>query len=264
MPTPTWNRALVTGASSGIGTSFARLLAAEGVDLVLVARSTDKLESLAEELREAAGVDVEVLTADLSVEAEVDRVAERVASRTAPVDLLVNNAGHGLTGPFHELDADAQDAMVRLNVGAVMALAHAAIEPMTERGGGGILNVGSMTAYTPIPTWAAYAATKSFVLSFSEALHEELRGRGIHVTCLNPGFTRTEFQDAADFDSRQIPGPLWMDAEPVARAGLDGVARNRAVVVPGAPNQVSAALTRLIPSAVLRKGTQLAMSVRSN
>lgn len=255
----TWNRVLVTGASSGIGEAFARQLAADGSDLVLVARRGEVLEELAAELSEH-DVEVEVLTADLTDEAELGKVIQRVADEARPVELLINNAGFGTAGRFHEADADEQDRMIRLNISAVVALTHTAIPVMTARGRGGILNVASMGALTPVPMMAVYGATKSFVLSFSEALHEELRGKGIHVTCLNPGLTSTEFQEVADLEQAEhrLPGLLWQTPEPVAKAGLDAVARNRAVVAPGI-NGIGQALSRLVPSAVLRKGTGIAM-----
>ncbi len=258
MSTPTWNRALVTGASSGIGASFARLLAAAGTDLVIVARSTDALDALASELREAASVEVEVITADLTDDAALAKVMSRLGDLQSPVDLLVNNAGYGRGGAFHELDADDQDRMIKLNVNALVALTHAAIPAMKSRGRGGILNVASMVGLMPTPYTAVYGATKAFVISFSEALHEEVRKYGIHVTSLNPGFTRTNFAEVANVNDSMIPDLLWMEVEPVVEAGLEGIAKNRAVVSPGA-NAAMAVAARLLPSAVLRKATAAAV-----
>ncbi|MFT5222775.1 MAG: short-subunit dehydrogenase, partial [Glaciecola sp.] len=166
--------------------------------------------------------------------------------------------GYGRQGAFHTLDAEDQDAMVRLNVHAVTALAHAAIPTMRARRRGGILNVASMVALMPVPQMAVYAATKAYVLSFSEAIHEEVKRYGINVTALNPGFTSTNFQSTADVESSQIPKIMWMDAEPVAKAGLDAVAKNKAVVAPGS-NVVMAGLSRVTPSVLLRKGVNAMM-----
>jgi uncharacterized protein len=245
--------ALVTGASAGIGEQFARILAERDNDLVLVARDRARLEALAKEVEQAHRVDVEVLPADL-VDAEQLAVVEQ---RAADVDTLVNNAGFGSFGSFHELDIDTETKEVQLNVVAVVRLTHAAARGMTTRGKGGILNVASLAGFQPTPNNATYAATKAFVLSFTQAVHDELTGTGVSVSALAPGFTKTEFQTRASFDSSSVPGFMWQDAEPVARAGLDGLAKNRAVVVPGAMYRVAAALTSVTPPAVSRRVAHL-------
>lgn len=244
-----WNRALVTGASSGIGKAIAEQLAADGTRLVVVARDRDRLETLAGDL----DVDVEVMVADLGDPDDLAKVAERLDDDDHPVDLLVNNAGFGLTGPFRELDIDRESAVVDVNITALHRLSHAAAVAMVDRGGGGgILNVSSLAASAPAPNSATYAATKAFVSSFSEALHAELAPQHVHVTALCPGFTRTEFQDRADFDAGDIPDVLWQSADEVAAAGLKGVDLNRAVVVPGGLNKVGAGVLNAMPAALRR------------
>ncbi len=244
-----WNRALVTGASSGIGKSIAEQLAADGTRLVVVARDEKRLNALAA----SVDVDVEVLVADLGDRQGLARVEERLGDEEHPIDLLVNNAGFGLTGPFHELDIDRESAVIDVNITALHRLSHAAAAAMVERrGGGGILNVSSLAASAPAPNSATYAATKAFVSSFSEALRGELVEHHVHVTALCPGFTRTEFQDRAEFDASGIPDALWQTADEVAAAGLKGVDLNRANVVPGGLNKVGAGVLNALPGALRR------------
>ena len=172
---------------------------------------------------------------------------------------MINNAGFGTFGNFHELDLDTEDREVRLNVLAVVRLTHAAAGGMVERGRGAILNVASIAGYQPTPNDATYAATKAFVLSFTQAVHVELKGTGVSVSVLAPGFTKTEFQARASFDPKSVPSFLWQEAEPVARAGLDGLAKNRPVIVPGAMNRVAAGLSSVAPFAVTRRVAHLAV-----
>ncbi len=249
-PRPT---ALVTGASSGIGLAFARALADRDHDLVLVARDTARLEALATELRTAYGAGAEVLTADLTESAELAAVEDRLADRGRPVELLVNNAGFGTAGRFDELPLKDEDREIRLNVLALVRLCHAALPAMVERGHGAVVNVSSLGGHQPTPGNATYGATKAFVTSFSQALHEEVKRDGVRVTVLCPGFTRTEFQERAGIDSSQVPGFLWMSADAVAEAALRAVDRDRAVCVPGAANRVTGALTSSLPDAVTRR-----------
>ena len=243
-----WSRALVTGASSGIGREIARRLAADGTELVLVARNEERLRELAAEVP----VDCEVLVADLGEPAELSYVEERVRDTTSPIDLLVNNAGFGHTGPIASLDVDAESAVVEVNVVAVHRLAIIAAQRMAAEGRGGILNVSSMAGFMANPTSATYGATKSFVTAFSEAMHADLRPSGVHVTALCPGFTRTEFQERADYDVSGLPDAVWQSAEEVAAAGLAGVAANRTVVVPGVQNKIGASMINLLPRSVVR------------
>jgi short-subunit dehydrogenase len=238
--------ALVTGASSGIGLAFARKLAATGHDLVVVARSEDKLKELAGEVR----VDVEVLPADLT---DPDQLAKVEARCHAGVDLLVNNAGAGTKGEFATTALDVLDREVALDVVALMRLTHAAVPGMVARGSGGVLNVASIAAFQPGPLNAVYSASKAFVLSFSEAIHEELRAKGVKVTVVCPGATRTEFQDRGGFTAGKIPDFMWETPEEVADKALKALDRNQAVLVSGVLNKASAVSSRLAPRAVARK-----------
>lgn len=250
------SRALVTGASAGLGEEFARQLAQRGTSLVLVARREERLRQLADELT-AAGVAVEVLAADLTDPGDVDRVVARLEDDDEPVDLLVNNAGFGLYGAFVDLDAERQAAMVELNVDAVTRLAHALAPRLVARGGGGIINLGSTASFQPDPYGAVYGATKAYVLSFSEALHEELAPHGVRVLALCPGFTRTEFQEVASVDHGALPSRAVMTAGPVVRAGLDAFTRGQAVCLPGVLNRLMAAGSEVTPSVVTRRVSKL-------
>ncbi len=250
-----WQRAMVTGASSGIGLAMAELLADRGTDLVIVARDEDRLQRLAAQLQGRADsrVTVEVLVADLGDRAELATVVERLGSTTSPIDLLVNNAGFGFSGDFIDLDPDGETAVVDVNIVALHRLAHAAGTAMTARGTGGILNVSSIAGYGPAPRAATYAATKAFVTSFSEALHAELGPQGVTVSCLCPGLTRTEFQQRAGSRTDRTPGFLWQSAEAVAKAGLEGLDKGRTVVVPGAHNKILSAGIRLAPIGLINQ-----------
>lgn len=261
-PAPSWDRALVTGASAGIGEAFARRLADAGSDLVLVARRTDRLEALAAAFSGGANpVTVEVLTADLGNRHDVDQVADRLGDRTNPIDLLINNAGFGSVGDFIDQDPERESAMIDVNIGALHRLAHAAGSAMADRGGGGILNVSSIAGFTPSPKSATYGATKAFVTNFSEALAVELGPQGVVVSCLCPGLTRTEFQDNAEYSASAMPRFLWQTADDVAAAGLDGLAAGRVRVVPGVHNRVVYGLARLTPGSVVRRVAKTLASV---
>jgi short-subunit dehydrogenase len=250
----TWKRALVTGASSGIGDAIARRLAAEGTDLVVVARDRKRLEALAEELTAGQGVEVEVLRADLAKRAGVASVVERLRDESAPVDLLVNNAGFGTYGKFVELDPDEEAREIEVNCQALVRLCHAAAPGMVERRSGTIVNVSSLASRAAAPNNAVYAATKAFVSHFSEALHEELRGTGVTVTVVEPGFTRTEFQDRAGLSQDAgMPDFVWQTADEVADATLAGARKGQALVVPGTHNRVAAGLSALVPRNVKRR-----------
>ncbi|MFC0037395.1 SDR family NAD(P)-dependent oxidoreductase [Actinomadura rayongensis] len=237
-----YRSALVTGASSGIGESFARLLARRGTGLVIVARRGDLLDALARDLVERYRVAVEVVAADLTDPEQRAAVEERL--RTDPVDLLVNNAGFGAFGGFADTALDDQLRQIELNVTALVRLTHAALPGMLERGRGGVLNVASMAGYTPSPGSATYGATKAYVTAFSESLHAEVAGRGVHVTALCPGFTRT--------DEETPPNLLWLRREDVAHAGLAAVEAGRALCVPGAQYKAALPALRLMPRPLLR------------
>jgi short-subunit dehydrogenase len=240
-------RALVTGASSGIGHAFARRLAADGHDLVVVARSEDRLRDLATTI--GSSVDVEVLAADLGDAGQLATVEERL--RRGDVDLLVNNAGFGTTGRFAELPVDGEDAEIRLNVLALTRLTAAAVPEMVERRRGGIVNVASIAAFQPTPGTATYGATKAFVLSFTSALREELRGSGVKALALCPGFTLTEFQDRAGYKMNKLTAMTAQTADEVAAIALRDLERDRGICVPGATNKAVAAATHLAPRRLL-------------
>ena len=250
---PRWPLALVTGASSGIGRAIAVQLAADGSDLIVVARRRDRLEALAEELRAAHGVTVDVVVADVTDPDQLAALEERLRTGSPSVDLLVNNAGAGGQGAFAELPLDRQEAQIRLNVLAPVRLTHAALQPMLARGRGGVLNVSSIAGLQPMPRVANYAATKAYLSSFSHAVHEEVRHQGVTVTNLLPGFTRTEFHEAADINRSVVPGLAWMRADTVARKGLRAVARGRAQCVPGLGYLVLTGISALTPWSVSRR-----------
>jgi short-subunit dehydrogenase len=249
-----WRRALVTGASSGIGEAFARWLAADGVDLVVVARRAERLEALATALRSSV-CRVEVLPADLTDAAGLERVAARLTDAAAPVDLLVNNAGFGTFGSFWELPLDGELAEIDTNVTALVRLTHAALGRMVPEGRGAVLNVSSVAGNQPGPGNAVYAATKAFVTTFTEGIAEELRGTGVTATALCPGLTTSEFHDVAGVSDvrRRGPGVLWMTADDVARDGLDAAAKGRVVHVTGLGNRVLAGLSGIAPRGVKRR-----------
>ena len=244
-------RALVTGASSGIGAGFVEALARRQWDLVLVARRRERLAEMAKRLRERREIEVEIEAADLTEPADLARV---VASVEASVpDLLVNNAGMGSLGEFAGLDPAREMAQVQLNVAAPLRLSRAALPGMIARGHGSIINVSSLAGFQPIPFNATYGATKAFVLSFSEALHEELRGTGVHVQVLCPGFTRTEFQEQAGMDASGVPGFAWMEVDQVVEASLHGLERGELLCIPGPANRLLAAVQRAAPHALTRR-----------
>ncbi len=242
-------RALITGASAGIGEQFARQLADRGVEVVLVARRRERLEELAAEL----DVRAEVLPADLTDEGDLDLIARRVTAPDQPVDLLVNNAGFGVYGRFDELDAARQAQMIELNVRALVRLTHAAVGSQCERGRGGVINVGSTAGFQADPYAAVYGASKAFVRSFTEALAEELRGEPVRMMLLAPGFTETEFQSVAGIEPGVLPASTVTTAEQVVARALRDFARSRTVSVPGPMNALSAVGSDLAPSALSRR-----------
>jgi short-subunit dehydrogenase len=240
--------ALITGASAGLGVEFARQLSKRGHRLVLAARRKDRLEELAKELGNARAVAIDLSNANAAAKllADVEATGEQV-------DVLVNNAGFGLIGRFAELDAKRERQMVDLNIGVLMDLCRAVAPDMIKRKSGGILNVASTAAFQPGPNMAVYFATKAFVLSFTEALHEELKPHGVKVSCLCPGPTRTEFGEVAGFGGNGLFDRTAMDAPEVVAAGIEGLEKNRAVVVPGLVNKIGATSTRFAPRSVVRK-----------
>jgi hypothetical protein len=242
--------ALVTGASAGLGREFAVQLAVRGHDLVLVARDRGRLEVLAEELAARYGVSVEVMVADLLDRGDLARVAERVADRERPVDLLVNNAGFGQRRGFVRNDLVEEEAAVDLMVRAPMVLSHAASRAMRERRRGAILNVSSVASFAPM---GHYSAVKAYLTVLSEALATELAPHGVTVTAVCPGFTRTEFHERAEMDMSALPEGLWLDAPRVVADALGAVARGQVVVVPSLPYTALVTLLRLVPRGVTRR-----------
>jgi short-subunit dehydrogenase len=245
--------ALVTGASAGIGEAFARLLAAKGCDLVVTARRQDRLRRLAHELGQG-GATVHVLPADLAEPDAPARLEAGLAALGRPVDILVNNAGYGLSGRYIETRWADQADFIRAMVTAPAELAHRLAPAMVGQGYGRIVNVASLAALAPGgPGATLYAAAKAFMVRFSESLHLELRGTGVHVTAHCPGFTYSEFHDVTgtrDLVRRTTPRFAWQDAGTVARTGWAAVEANRAVCVPGVVNKLLAAAARLTPEAL--------------
>jgi hypothetical protein len=240
--------ALVTGASAGLGVEFARQLSKRGHSLVLAARRKDRLAELARELGDARSLAIDLSKANAAAKLMAD-----IEANGETVDLLVNNAGFGLIGPFAELDAKRERQMIDLNAGALTDLCRAVAPAMIERRSGGILNVASTAAFQPGPKMAVYFASKAFVLSLSEALHEELKPHGIKVTCLCPGPTRTEFGEIAGFAGNSLFDKVAMNAAEVVETGLKALDSNDAVLVAGWINKIGAASTRLAPRSVVRK-----------
>jgi len=240
--------ALVTGASAGLGVEFARQLSKRGYRLVLAARRKDRLDALAKELGKARAASI-----DLSKKDSAARLLADLEANGETVDLLVNNAGFGLIGRFAELDAKRERQMIDLNIGTLTDLCRAVAPQMIARKSGAILNVASTAAFQPGPKMAVYFATKAFVLSLSEALHEELKPHGVKVSCLCPGPTRTEFGDVAGFGGNGMFDKVAMNAPEVVKAGLDGIDKNKAVVIPGLINKAGALSGRFAPRSVVRK-----------
>lgn len=240
--------ALITGASTGIGREFALLCAHDGYDLVLVARSQFRLESLADELRRTTGRKVLSIAKDLSEASSPQAVYDEVDCAGFEVELLINNAGFGLLGRFWELDQAEQMRMIHLNIGALTELSRLFLPKFIQRRSGAILNVASTAAFQPGPLMAVYYATKAYVVSFSEALHNEAKEHGVKVVCLCPGPTRTEFQQRAGMNHTKLfKGSNVTDAATVARIGMAAVRRGRPLAIAGRMNALMAFLTRFAP-----------------
>ena len=255
-----FSHALITGASSGIGEAVANKLGKAGVGMVLVARRKDRLDAIA-----AKFPSVEVLVADLTTSSGLSAVLERLGSTSLPnIELVVNNAGFGTSGPFADADPERLSREISLNINALMRISHEAVRQMLPRGRGYLLNVSSIASFQPGPDLAVYAATKAFVTSLTESLHEELRGSGIRVTALCPGLTHTEFQSISNTSGLEsnFPEFAWMSADDVARDGLRAVAAGKAICVPGLVNKSLATVSTFTPRGLARRIAGLATRLR--
>ena len=255
-----FSHALITGASSGIGEAVANKLGKAGVGMVLVARRKDRLDAIA-----ARFPSVEVLVADLTTSSGLSAVLERLGSTSLPnIELVVNNAGFGTSGPFADADPERLSREISLNINALTRISHEAVRQMLPRGRGYLLNVSSIASFQPGPDLAVYAATKAFVTSLTESLHEELRGSGIRVTALCPGLTHTEFQSISNTSGLEsnFPEFAWMSADDVARDGLQAVAAGKAICVPGLVNKSLATVSTFTPRGLARRIAGLATRLR--
>ncbi len=239
--------ALITGASSGIGYELSRLYAADGYHLVLVARSTQKLNDSAADLRKTYQINVMPLAKDLALPTAADEIWSTLRTESITVDALVNSAGYGMHGPMAEDDLAEQLNMLQVNVVALTRLTRLFLPGMIERGFGQILNIGSTGSFAPGPSMAVYCASKAFVLSLSEAIHEEVKGTGVRVTALCPGVTRTGFQARANVEKTRYVRSGSMTAQQVAESGYAAVKRGTPVVVPGWWNWLSTFSIRFVP-----------------
>jgi hypothetical protein len=244
---------LITGASAGLGEGFARALAANGRDLILTARREDRLDKLAAELRTTHGITVTVFAADLAMPGAAEDLVAGITRAGLEIDTLINNAGYGARGAFADLPRDSQLGQIDLNCRALVALSHAVLPAMIAAKRGAILNVASTAAFQPGPWMAVYYATKAFVLSFSEALHEEVKPHGIHVSALCPGPTRTEFAEVAGMGDSELFKRFGSPADVVVRDGLAALKANQAVRISGAMNSVMANSIRFTPRALARR-----------
>ncbi|MGW2840326.1 SDR family NAD(P)-dependent oxidoreductase [Streptomyces sp. NPDC001493] len=244
--------ALITGATAGIGAAFARRLAGQGHNLVLVARDTERLRDQATELHDRHGIEATVLTADLSRDAGIAAVEERLRDRGHPVELLVNNAGFGNKGRYLEVPLDDELAMLKVHCEAVLRLTSAAAAGMRERGRGGIVNVASVAAFVPRGT---YGASKAWVVQFTQGAAKDLAGSGVRLMALCPGFVRTEFHQRAGMGTGNIPGWMWLDVDRLVTAALADLARGRTVSVPDARYKALMGLVKVTPRSLLGEMT---------
>lgn len=244
--------ALITGASSGLGAEFARALGPRGYDLLLVARRRKRLEIMAAEAAVKHGVTAEILVADLSDAADLQRVVER-ARAISDIRILVNAAGFGLHGAFSEVDVEREMDMVRLHVEACVQLTHAVLPAMLKAQRGSVINVASLGAYVPLPGFATYGATKAYMVSFSRSLAIELEGTGVRIQALCPGFTRTEFQNQQGADLSLVPKFMWMAPDQVVASSLQALDKGQVVCVPGVLNRIAARLAGPLGGVVQRR-----------
>ncbi|MEU0284706.1 SDR family oxidoreductase [Streptomyces sp. NPDC006147] len=240
--------ALITGSTAGIGAAFARRLAADGHDLVLVARNTGRLREQATELHDRHGIEAEVLTTDLAEDKGIEAVAQRLGDRKNPVDLLINNAGFGHKGRYLEVPMSDELMMLKVHCEAVLRLTSAAVEAMRERGRGGVVNVASTAAFLPRGT---YGASKAWVVQFTQGAAQDLAGQGVRLMALCPGFVRTEFHQRAGMGTDNIPGWMWLDADKVVAAALADLARGRTLSVPDPRYKVLLGASKLVPRGMM-------------
>jgi short-subunit dehydrogenase len=257
---PRWT--LITGASSGIGAELARAFAKRGYPLVLTARREERLVALSAELGRSHGVPVEVMAVDLEDREAPRDLHEMLQERGIAVHTLVNNAGFGLRGYFASLPHEKQLAMIDLNVTALTSLCRLMLPGMIERKRGGVLNIASVAAFQAGPYMAVYYATKAFVLSLSEGLHDEAKPHGVTVTALCPGPTESEFSETAGLKDSRLFGASVMSSADVARAGIEGYEAGRAIVVPGARNRVGAIGAKFAPRFLSRRIAGLLQGMR--
>ncbi len=240
--------ALITGSTAGIGAAFARRLAADGHNLVLVARDTKRLREQATELHDRHGIEAEVLTADLATDDGIEAVAARLADRKSPVDLLVNNAGFGNKGRFLDVSMADELKMLKVHCEAVLRLTSAATEAMRERGRGGVVNVASVAAFVPRGT---YGASKAWVVQFTQGAARDLAGSGVRLMALCPGFVRTEFHQRAGMGTDNIPGWMWLDADKLVTAALADLSRGRTVSIPDPRYKALMGVVKVVPRGLL-------------
>jgi len=253
MTKPHRQRALVTGASAGIGAEFARQLAARGCDLVLTARREDRLQALASELHDAYGIDADVIADDLADPAAPERIAAAAMRDGRAIDILINNAGYGVPGRYDTVAWETHARFMQVLVRSPLQLCHLLLPAMRERGHGRIVNVASLAGLVPsTPGNTLYGPAKAFLMRVSQALAMENRAHGIHVCALCPGFTRSEFHDVSQARKlvSKLPGWLWSEADEVVRQGLDAVERGRVVCVPGRANRIIKTLMDVLPDRV--------------
>ncbi|MFJ9582840.1 SDR family NAD(P)-dependent oxidoreductase [Streptomyces acidicola] len=240
--------ALITGSTAGIGAAFARRLAADGHNLVLVARDTKRLREQATELHDRHGIEAEVLTADLSTDDGIESVERRLADRKNPVDLLINNAGFGTKGHYLDVPMADELTMLKVHCEAVLRLTSAAAEGMRERGRGGVVNVASVAAFVPRGT---YSASKAWVVQFTQGAARDLAGSGVRLMALAPGFVRTEFHERAGLGTDSIPGWMWLDADKLVTAALADLARGKSLSIPDPRYKALMGVAKVLPRGLL-------------
>lgn len=250
--------ALITGGTSGIGAEFARQLSSEGYDLVLVARDSDRLTQVANDLIGRFGIKVESIAADLSTHQGMEIVEKRLASTEHPVDLLINNAGFGASGGFVEIAPDTHESMIAVNCSAVVRLTHAAVAAMSGRGNGRIINVASVAAFTPaLRSSGTYSATKAFVVSFTQSLAPSLARKGIKIAALCPGWVRSEFHKRAGINMAKVPNFMWLEPEEVVATALKDLKVGKTLIVPGTQYKILVAVIRLFPQSLMSRLVRL-------